>query len=68
MIRVLLQAPHEKMLRDLGLFSLEKTEGGSYQCKTLSVGWMGLGSFAICPATGQGAVGIDWNTASSMQT
>ena len=39
---------------DLGFFSLEKTERGSYQCLLISkdIKWMGQDSFQCGPATG----------------
>ena len=54
MMRDLKHLPYEERLRDLGLFSLEKTE------------WMGPGSSQHYPETQQGATGTNWNTGSSI--
>lgn len=64
--------PYKERPRDLGLFSLEKTEKGSHQCfhisDELGASWTGPGSFQQCPATECGAVGTNRNTGSSMLT
>lgn len=57
---------HEEKLRELGLFSLDKTERGSYQCFNEGVKCMGPRTLPWCPVTEQGAIGTKWNMGSSI--
>lgn len=58
------------MLRDPGLFSLEKRNLkeeliNAYKYQISGSEWVGPGSFQHCPETEQGAIGRNWKIGSS---
>ena len=59
----------EERLRELGLFSLENTQGVSHQgIWRDSVKRVELGSSQWCPVKGPEAMGTNWNTGDSLWT
>ena len=63
---------YEKRLTYLGLFSLGKTEWGSYinahKYLKVGTGWMGPATFWWCAVAEQGAMGTNWNVEISICT